>query len=135
MSAAVAPWAADYVGIPWRPFGRDRAGVDCWGLLRLVYAERFGIALPSYAGDYADPADRPAVEQLIGRHREGWRPGRDRPGAAVLFRIAGHDCHVGIAVGGCAFLHIERHTDAALGRFDSGRWARRQPRFFEWGAG
>jgi len=36
-----APWASTYVGIPYRFAGRDRAGCDCWGLVRLVLAERF----------------------------------------------------------------------------------------------
>ena len=38
-------WVADYVGLPWEPYGRTRAGVDCWGLVRLVYEERLGICL------------------------------------------------------------------------------------------
>ena len=44
---AFAPgWANEYVGIPWRWRGVGRDGLDCYGLLRLVYAEQMGIALP-----------------------------------------------------------------------------------------
>ena len=41
---------SNFVGIPHADLGRDRAGCDCYGLLRLVYAEDLGIALPSFTG-------------------------------------------------------------------------------------
>jgi cell wall-associated NlpC family hydrolase len=39
-------WVHKYLAIPYRPGGRDRTGLDCWGLLKLVYREQFGIELP-----------------------------------------------------------------------------------------
>jgi len=44
----VADWADEYVGIPWRWRGRDRDGVDCWGLVCLVFWERRSMRLPEY---------------------------------------------------------------------------------------
>lgn len=41
-------WADAYVGLPWKNGGRARDGLDCWGLARLVAAERFGAELPAY---------------------------------------------------------------------------------------
>lgn len=51
-------WTARYVGLPYRRFGRDRAGVDCWGLARLPLVELKGIALPLW--DTVDPEDMQA---------------------------------------------------------------------------
>ncbi len=45
---ASAAWADGYVGIPWQWRGRNRAGIDCYGLLRLVYQEQRGITLPEH---------------------------------------------------------------------------------------
>ena len=44
-------WAEHYVGIPYRPLGRDRDGCDCWGLLAMVWREQFGCDLPDYPGE------------------------------------------------------------------------------------
>ncbi len=46
--AEVSAWADAYVGIPWQWRGRDREGIDCYGLLVLVYREQRGITLPEY---------------------------------------------------------------------------------------
>lgn len=47
-------WVHRYLALPYVPGGRSSAGVDCWGLLRLVYAVEFGIALPTLPGICAE---------------------------------------------------------------------------------
>ena len=42
-------WADQYVGLPFQVDGRDRQGIDCWGLVRLVWAERAGFEMPEFA--------------------------------------------------------------------------------------
>jgi cell wall-associated NlpC family hydrolase len=79
-------WTAAYVGLPWKEMGRTRAGLDCWGLFRLVMAEQFGVALPAY--------------DAIGwgaSHRAGPRMDR-RAALHALGRIVGR--HVGLDGGG-----------------------------------
>lgn len=56
-------WAPAYCGIPWLAGGRARAGLDCWGLVRLVYGERLGIDLPTYGA--VDAADMRSVAEMI----------------------------------------------------------------------
>lgn len=43
-------WATKYVGLPYCLGGRERDGVDCWGLVRLVYREERGVLLPDLPG-------------------------------------------------------------------------------------
>jgi probable lipoprotein NlpC len=41
-------WSSKYVGVPYVVGGRDIGGLDCWGLLKLVYEQEFGVNLPAY---------------------------------------------------------------------------------------
>jgi cell wall-associated NlpC family hydrolase len=127
-AARPAPWAADYVGLPFVPGGRGRGGCDCWGLVVLVYRERFRITLPAWQAS-ADPADRAAVAaEFRQAPARGWRridPSSARDGDVALLRVGGAPCHVGVIAGWPWLLHAERGTDAALDRLDGVRWARR----------
>jgi cell wall-associated NlpC family hydrolase len=129
----IAPWAAAYVGLPYRAQGRTRLGCDCYGLVRLVYAEVFGVPLPSYAAAYDLEQGRagwPAVADTITLGLAQWHA-VDRPavqiGDGVVFRIAGQPMHMGIiaGTGPVRVLHIEHGINAVLEPLDSTMWNRR----------
>lgn len=106
-----------YVGLPFVERGRDREGVDCWGLLRLVYAECFGIVLPSFSEAYATVEDGEALAGLIGGNLSPWReiqPPTVRLGDGVLMMLGGLPRHIGIYAGRGLVLHIERSSGSIL---------------------
>lgn len=117
-------WAGEYVGIPYRFGAATREGADCWGLIRLVLAERFGRVIP----DVPRLADD-SVPGLIGEHREEYAPVRvesPEPGDLVLMYLRGQPHHIGIVVGAAGernLLHTLRGHDSALDRYDGPRWA------------
>lgn len=43
-------WARQYIGLPFVLGGRTKEGLDCWGLVKVVYQEVKGIELPDFAG-------------------------------------------------------------------------------------
>ncbi len=125
-------WWNDYVGIPYRQHGRNRAGADCWGLVRLVYAEQFDHDLPSFSEAYADSADERIVE-LLAKHREGWDKVDDpQPGDVVLFKVIGQLAHVGIAAAPGTFLHAREGHAATIERLESGSWKHRIEGFYRY---
>jgi len=127
----IAPWAAAYIGIPFRTGGRSRDGADCWGLYSLVYREVFGIELPSYADEYETVRDGAQLARVVGTNlpRSPWRLVPDAviaPGDGLLLRVAGQPVHVGCAVGDERFLHVlSSMTESCIERLASPRWNRR----------
>lgn len=123
----------EFVGLPWLDRGRDRSGLDCWGLLSIVYAERFGIELPSFRDDYMTVADGDAVVALLEGRREGWTEiseGTEQAGDVLLMSVGGRPRHVGVVVGGERVLHIEPGAGSIIESYRSFRLRRRVLGFF-----
>jgi len=125
-------WVAPYIGIRFRPHGRDHDGCDCWGLCRLIWAEQFGLDVPSFATTYADVRDGAGVERTIrdnGTATETWRgvpAGQERPGDAVHMSgftadFGKHAMHVGVVVTPGLLIHVERGTDAVIANYRRNR--------------
>ena len=117
-------WSNDYVGLPFKPYGRSRSGIDCWGLYWLVMKEQAGIMLPAF--DTVDFNNGKEISETMLAEREAheWET-VDRLDAyhfdCVLMRgvFAGRanqleaaPVHVGCFVHPGRVLHIERHTDS-----------------------
>lgn len=120
-------WVRDYVGIEFRERGRDRAGLDCWGLIRLVYGERYAIALPSLADRYSGVGDSAAIRNLVDHEtltRAVWQPlpvAHAREGDVLLVR-ASDEWHCGVMVARHRMLHAQRGACSNVARIDS--WPR-----------
>jgi cell wall-associated NlpC family hydrolase len=115
-------WTAAYVGLPWRPMGRDRAGVDCWGLVRLVHAELLGVALPAHDG--VDPADGAAVAAGLAQDSDWVRVERPQAFDVVVFRRGRDDRHVGVMIDAMRFLHAD-HGGGRIDHLNAIAWRSR----------
>lgn len=125
-------WYNDYVGIPFLQKGREKSGVDCWGLVRLVYKEEFDTDLPSFADDY-EYDDTERIEQLTAQYKEGWEEtSTPKPGSVVLFKVLGHLSHIGIYIGGNKFLHCLENHSSVIEDLNSINWNKRFAGFFNY---
>ena len=125
-------WHNKYIGIPFLDKGRDINGIDCWGLVRLVYKQEYSIDLPNFSTNYeAEDAER--MSDLLAQYKEGWEK-IDAPteGCIVLFNILGVESHMGIAVSSTHFLHARDRRDSAIESFESVAWRNRITGFYKY---
>jgi len=111
-------WVNDYIGLPYRLNGRERDGLDCWGLISLVWREKRGIQIPDFQAPH--DADLLAVMQAVADNMP--EAVRQAPAVAVeapvswdfvvcyRHRLA---CHVGLFIGG-GILHTHPTTSGAV---------------------
>jgi cell wall-associated NlpC family hydrolase len=64
-------WATSYMGLPFVDRGRDRKGVDCWGLVCLAFKEQRGETIPEFEG--VSPDDDDMIPALIDIEKQNWR--------------------------------------------------------------
>ncbi len=119
-------WTARYVGLPYVDGGRDRFGVDCWGLVYLAFPAEAGIAVPSYGEIAATELVAIAREIRSAKENGTWLPAIGAPRDFDLVLMAGDrvrdpertqetrvDLHIGLCAmisGEQRILHVERKT-------------------------
>jgi sulfur carrier protein ThiS len=121
-----------YIGIPYAEKGRNTTGLDCYGLVRLIYKEEFKIDLPSFTTEYTQN-DTDRIAELIAQYKEGWEQ-LDEPqeGSIVLFRIRGSESHVGVVVSPTHFIHVRENQDCVIEVLNSTAWTRRRIGYFKY---
>ncbi|WP_028302396.1 NlpC/P60 family protein [Oceanospirillum beijerinckii] len=89
--------------------GTSKKGVDCSGLIYVVYKKQFGIELP---------------RTTLYQSKTGvWiKQNSLRPGDLVFFRTGSKVRHVGIYVEGNQFLHASTSKGVILSRLDNPYW-------------
>ena len=123
----IPAWAGAYVGIPFVDLGRDRDGCDCWGLVRMILAERAGLLLPCWATAYESEANRHRVLRHAAEQKTAgtWRriePPCERAFDVVEMSQPVHigngwgflPIHAGLVVTPGWLIHVEHATAALL---------------------
>lgn len=115
-----------FIGLPFKRYGRDRAGLDCWGLVALVLRERGGVDVPLYTGDHSSQDRQAALE--AGARDDNWMridQGHERPLDVARMevpvrssgRIVFSPCHVGVIVRRGIILDIEEGKESWIWRY------------------
>lgn len=120
-------WSNDYIGIPYKPLGRDRAGADCYGLVVLVYRERLGRVLPAHDDLWWSAEDDRAADHAMGKRRAilarfdaaraAWRPvapGQEKAFDVALIKYVGVASHIGLVAAPGHLLHVMSETVMAV---------------------
>jgi cell wall-associated NlpC family hydrolase len=126
-------FASQYVGLLFKNRGRTKEGVDCWGLVRLIYKEQFNIQLPSYDDEYDSSYNIKETGETIAEHSKEWEAvekGSEKTGDVIVMRLSGYPTHVGLVLEKGRMLHIIEGTDAIVENYEGRLWQRRIVGFF-----
>ena len=119
-------WSNKYVGIPFREFGRETRGCDCYGLAVLVYAQELGMQLTSFAGDYVSCEERQELDQLFANAVEigPWKvvEGAVHPFDVAIFRIGRLAAHCGVVIKDGLMLHVQNEDQVKVESYRTGIW-------------
>lgn len=116
-------WVQDYIGIPFISGGRDRTGLDCYGLIRLILIEQYGCTLPLLDGKYDNALNlydtSPLFFQQLPILTEKIAGPQER--ALALLEMHQLPCHLGLFCGGESIIHSRAGVGVVVERLDSRR--------------
>lgn len=128
------PAYRDFIGIPFEARGRTEEGCDCWGLVRLWYAQFKGIELPTLLA-YASDKDYGAIADIVQGEKSKWKKVQSPiPGDVVVLRILSRECHVGVYLEGNRMLHTHRQVESHIESLDTPRWIHRIAGYYRYEA-
>lgn len=104
-----------YVGLPYQV-----GETDCWGLIRAVYADHLGVALPEYAGIEMGPAVNGIIEDLLVAME--WVEVHDPEPYNVVLLRDGPRLHIGLVLDSENMLHTVENKNACIERFTRPYW-------------
>lgn len=116
-------WVQEYIGIPFVSGGRDRRGLDCYGLIRLVLMEQYGCKLPLLDGKYDNALNlydtSPLFFQQLPILTEKIAGPQER--ALALLEMHQLPCHLGLFCGGESIIHSRSGVGVVAEKIDSRR--------------
>lgn len=119
-------WTERYLTIPFLEKGRTRAGVDCYGLVRLIYEEQRQVYLPSYTEGYETVQDTKEILALLdGAVASVWKEitiAEAKEFDSIVFRIMGQPTHFGVVMHPPWFIHAIKDSTATGGKVHIDRW-------------
>jgi cell wall-associated NlpC family hydrolase len=129
-------WCEPFTRLQYADKGRGPQAFDCWGFVRHVQAERFGVSdLPDLADEYPSAEDHDSVAEVVRRYERAlassWVPvASPQAGDIVILKIANRPWHCGVVVGGDWMIHITRGVNVGCEHFTREPWRNRIEGFY-----
>ena len=121
----------NYIGIDYLVNGRDRKGLDCFGLAYLVYKENLSIDLGLFNDCYKDVKEVQNISNLINTNKHDFiEVKKPRKYDLILFNIMGFPAHIGIMIDDFNFIHILSKKNVTIESTKSISWAKRIEGFY-----
>ena len=119
-------WPAAYIGLPFEKHGYRREGLDCYGLIYLLFKEIHGIELKLYRSDnLKKQSDLFISEAKLHPWRELQKKEAWQAFDVLTFNIEGIPNHVGVVIDSKDMLHIRLGTNSLIESYGSPLWKNR----------
>lgn len=120
-------WWNKYVGIPFVDRGLDESGLNCWGLVRLIYQKERGIELPSYDWCYKSINDKEAIAHMIKEERENrWHDVKTpQEFDCIILKVRNIPYHVGLVTKKNYMIHCLKDIGTVHVPYNSMAWKHR----------
>ncbi len=99
----------EWQGVPYRPGGQSKRGVDCSGFVQLTFRERFGLQLPR------DTRGQSTLGAPISNRGL-------QPGDLLFFKTGRRSQHVGIFIQDGQFLHASTSKGVIISDMENPYW-------------
>lgn len=123
--------------MPFVEKGRGSGGVDCWGLVQMVFKNELDIDLPGYESSYESTEDRKLIERVIFDERKSKWVEVDKPRSfdVALLRMASVPMHVGIVTKPNNMIHSAHGINTVVEKLDSMKWKNKIAGYFRYETG
>ncbi|MGL4207554.1 MAG: NlpC/P60 family protein [Aeromonadaceae bacterium] len=101
----------EWQGVPYRPGGQSKRGVDCSGFVQLTFRERFGLELPRDTRSQSNVGAPISSRGL-------------QPGDLLFFKTGRRSQHVGIFIQDGRFLHASTSKGVIISDMENPYWQR-----------
>jgi len=128
----------DLIGIPYVAGGRNKKGLDCYGLVEEVF-KRYEIYVPPY--DVARTAleainyDLKLCGDFIWSERKQWERLKERELPCLVLMalgIPGFYHHVGVYIGGDKIIHTRKNMSVCIEKLTAPLYIRREKRYYKY---
>lgn len=119
-----------YINLPFKDLGRDFSGVDCYGLMALIYKEELGLQIPDYT-ELVFNNNRNNIygkeDHIISSLGIKWLKVEDylKPFDILIFNDRKDKtltCHVGLYIGSGKFIHALEDKPSQIERLEHPIW-------------
>jgi len=120
----------DLLGVQYKKNGRDKKGLDCYGLVKTIY-DRMGRDLP----DYDTPDETSLIYELVNdvKQESFTKLTEPQEGCIVLFSLAPFSLHMGIVLHDKErFVHILENRNVAVEKLNHRIWSKLLIGYYEW---
>jgi len=132
----MSQWARQYLGKPFKSFGRGPNEFDCWGLVHAIYRNELGVSLPHYS---ISPACTGLISDTMDKdlNSHDWEETKEPSEFDIVIMALNWDKpnlsnHIGIYLGSGACIHSIEETGVVIINLSHPLWRNRVRGYYKW---